>query len=314
MFDRTIGLDPRPAAPQSRATYRMRDGHRREYDASRDRGSTSFRERCRGALADVGIYGAVSVPRSRRGSLRRASLHHAAGRQRMDTRGARPRKPTATGPQRQSVQGPDSHAERRGRGPEAGRRAGNRSRPGDPVRPYPARRSRARHRHLSGLRPGERRRLLEQGATIRRVRLDGELKSTVARTDPSPRGCERWPTDRRRRAAPRSPGTRPAHRRARTRVLYPDAQIEYVDAEGRSGRVNIEVASGNYRAQGSIRAKVATPGSGCMPTARPPRACSARSAWATAEIAPPCEGRPTGIRPRSSSSPPPCNPGRSARG
>ena len=61
MFDRTIGSDPRPAAPPSRATYRMRDGHRREYDASRDRGSTSFRERCRGALADVGIYGAVSV-------------------------------------------------------------------------------------------------------------------------------------------------------------------------------------------------------------------------------------------------------------
>ena len=60
MFDRTIGSDPRPAAPQSRATYRMRDGHRREYDASRDRGSTSFRERCRGALADIGIYGAVS--------------------------------------------------------------------------------------------------------------------------------------------------------------------------------------------------------------------------------------------------------------
>ena len=61
MFDRTIEPDPRPAAPHSRATYRMRDGHRREYAASRDRGSISFRERCRGALADVGIYGAVSV-------------------------------------------------------------------------------------------------------------------------------------------------------------------------------------------------------------------------------------------------------------
>ena len=60
MFDRTIGSDPRPAAPQSRAIYRMRDGHRREYDASRDRGSISFRERCRGALADVGIYRCVS--------------------------------------------------------------------------------------------------------------------------------------------------------------------------------------------------------------------------------------------------------------
>ena len=61
MFDRTIGLDPRPAAPPSRANQRMRNGHRREHAASRDRGSTSFRERCRGALADIGIYGAVSV-------------------------------------------------------------------------------------------------------------------------------------------------------------------------------------------------------------------------------------------------------------
>ena len=60
MFDRTIGLDPRPAAPQSRTHYRMRDGHRREYDASRDRGSTSFRDRSEPALADVGIYRCVS--------------------------------------------------------------------------------------------------------------------------------------------------------------------------------------------------------------------------------------------------------------
>ncbi len=60
MFDRTVEPDPRQAAPPSRNRYRMRDGHRREYDASRDHGSTSFRERCRGALADIGIYGAVS--------------------------------------------------------------------------------------------------------------------------------------------------------------------------------------------------------------------------------------------------------------
>ena len=38
----------------------MRDGHRREYAASRDRGSTSFPERCGRALADIGVYGAVS--------------------------------------------------------------------------------------------------------------------------------------------------------------------------------------------------------------------------------------------------------------
>ena len=35
---------------------------------------------------------------------------------------------------------------------------------------------------------------------------------------------------------------------------YPDAQLEYTDASGRTGRVNIEVASGHYRAS-AIRAK-----------------------------------------------------------
>ena len=30
------------------------------------------------------------------------------------------------------------------------------------------------------------------------------------------------------------------------RVVYPDAQIEYLDVEGRSGRVNVEVASEHY--------------------------------------------------------------------
>ena len=41
---------------------------------------------------------------------------------------------------------------------------------------------------------------------------------------------------------------------AQGRVLYPDAQIEYFDADGRNGRVNVEVASGHYRAP-SVRAK-----------------------------------------------------------
>ena len=39
-------------------------------------------------------------------------------------------------------------------------------------------------------------------------------------------------------------------------MLYPDAQVEYTGADGRTGRVNIEVASGNYR-EGSVRAKAA---------------------------------------------------------
>ena len=60
MFDRTVEPDPRTAAPPNRNRYSMRDGHRREYAASRDRGSTSFPERCARGLADIGVYGAVS--------------------------------------------------------------------------------------------------------------------------------------------------------------------------------------------------------------------------------------------------------------
>ncbi len=60
MFDRTVEPDPRTAAPPSRNRYRMRNGHRREYAASRDRGSISFPERCARGLADIGVYGAVS--------------------------------------------------------------------------------------------------------------------------------------------------------------------------------------------------------------------------------------------------------------
>ena len=40
------------------------------------------------------------------------------------------------------------------------------------------------------------------------------------------------------------------------KVLYPDAQLEYDDAEGRTGRCNIEVATEHYRA-GEIAAKAA---------------------------------------------------------
>ena len=60
MFDRSVEPDPRSAAPPSRANYHMRNGHRREYAASRDGGSISYQERCERALADIGVYGAVS--------------------------------------------------------------------------------------------------------------------------------------------------------------------------------------------------------------------------------------------------------------
>ena len=100
----------------------------------------------------------------------------------------------------------------------------------------------------------EHQRLLERSATIRRVRLDGELKSAVARRSESARARDgRRAADAERHRVAQELGL-PID--AQGRVLYPDAQIEYTDAEGRTGRVNIEVASGHYR-QGSVRAKAA---------------------------------------------------------
>ena len=97
----------------------------------------------------------------------------------------------------------------------------------------------------------EQRRLLEQGARIRRVRIDAEMKKQVARATERARATEgRAAADAARRKAaqdlelPMQQG----------RVVYPDAQIEYLDSEGRSGRVNVEIASEHYR-PGAIAAK-----------------------------------------------------------
>ena len=254
MFDRTIGLDPRPAAPQSRASYRMRDGHRREYDASRDRGSTSFRERCRGALADIGIYGAVSVR-----DLAEAHFggHPYTTRRTVNawTREGLANESTAKGPKGRPFK--VLTLTRKGAAAIRDLDAGHGLDPGQHIRSAARLLQHAQLAHDTAIYRAcgrERQRLLERGAAIRRVRLDGELKSAVARRSESARARDgRRAADAERHRAARELEL-PID--ARGRVLYPDAQIEYVDADGRSGRVNVEVASGHYR-QGSVRAKAA---------------------------------------------------------
>ena len=254
MFDRTIGSDPRPAAPQSRTTYRMRDGHRREYDASRDRGSTSFRERCRGALADIGIYGAVSYR-----DLAEAHFggHPYTTRRAVNawTREGLVTETTAKGPKGRSFK--VLTLTRKGAAAIRDLDAGQGLDPGQHIRSAARLLQHAQLAHDTAIYRAcgrERQRLLERGAAIRRVRLDGELKSAVARKSESARARDgRRAADAERHRAAGELGL-PID--AQGRVLYPDAQIEYTDAEGRSGRVNIEVASGHYR-QGSVRAKAA---------------------------------------------------------
>ena len=253
MFDRTIETDPRPAAPPSRTAYRMRDGHRREYAASRDGGSISFRDRSERALADVGIYRCVS--------FRDVAETHFGGHPYTARRAVNAwiREGLAT---ESTAKGPKGTPfkvlalTRKGAAAIRDLAAGQGLDPGQHIRSA-ARLQHAQLAHDTAIYRAcgrERRRLLERGATIRRVRLDNELKSAVARRSESARGKDG------RRAADAE-----RHRAARElelpidaegRVLYPDAQIEYTDAEGRSGRVNVEVASGHYR-QGSVRAKAA---------------------------------------------------------
>ena len=254
MFDRTIEPDPRPAAPQSRATYRMRDGHRREHAASRDRGSISFRERCRGALADIGIYGAVSYR-----DLAEAHFggHPYTTRRAVNawTREGLAKESTAKGPKGRPFK--VLTLTRKGAAAIRDPDAGHGLDPGQHIRSAARLLQHAQLAHDTAIYRAcgrERQRLLERGAAIRRVRLDGELKSAVARRSESARARDgRRAADAERHRAAGELGL-PID--AQGRVLYPDAQIEYTDAEGRSGRVNIEVASGHYR-QGSVRAKAA---------------------------------------------------------
>ena len=98
------------------------------------------------------------------------------------------------------------------------------------------------------------RELEKDGGKVKRIRLDHELKSRVARA------TERARAQRGREAAQKAKVEAaealglPIDEKGR--VHYPDAQIEYEDAMGDMGRVNVEVTSGEYRGR-NIRAKAA---------------------------------------------------------
>ena len=252
MFGRSAEPDPRPAAPPSRNSQRMRNGHLREYAADRARGSTPFSERCAGALTDIGVFGAVSyrdLAEARFGGHPHTTLravnawirkgwveeHRAAGPK------GNPFKILSL--TRKGVVKARKLAARRGMDPAQRIRIPR-------MRPAEAGHDTAIYRACRK----ERQRLAEQGSTVRRVRLDAELKSAVARGSEAVRIKHgKRAADAERHRIARELGL---PRDDRDKVLYPDAQIEYADAGGRTGRVNIEVASGNYR-EPALRAKAA---------------------------------------------------------
>ena len=91
----------------------------------------------------------------------------------------------------------------------------------------------------------ERARIEADGGRVVRVRLDAELKAIVASATEKARAeaGDRAAGDA-KAAAAHALGL-PVHD---TRVMYPDAQLDIEDADGVSGRVNVEIASDHYHA------------------------------------------------------------------
>ena len=114
----------------------------------------------------------------------------------------------------------------------------------------------------------EQARIEESGGRVTRVRTDAELKSLLAsRSEQARQAASREAADEARRQVAETLGL-PVDG---GKVLVPDAQVEYVDAAGRTGRCNVEVASEHYRGQ-AIRAKSRA---GFVMYAASPRAASA---------------------------------------
>lgn len=242
MLERTLnGIRERNAV--TRTPARLRDGHRREFDPRARGERVSFRERSERALADIGIYRSVSF---------RDLAEVRFGGHPFTTRRAVNRW-IRTGMMR----------EHRARGPKGGtfkvltltrkgakqarRAAVNRGLdPNQRTWSGLVKRSELSHDtevyRACGV---ERRRLAGQGATVVRIRIDSELKSAVARRSEKARVREgKEAADAARRRVAEELGL-PVDEQGR--VLYPDAQIEYTDQHGRNGRVNVEVASNQYR-------------------------------------------------------------------
>ena len=91
----------------------------------------------------------------------------------------------------------------------------------------------------------ERARIEADGGRVTRVRIDAELKAVVATATEKARaaGGDRASDDAKRAAAQElGLPMQDDH------VMYPDAQLEIEDADGISGRVNVEIASDHYHA------------------------------------------------------------------
>ena len=250
MFDRLEILtreDTRPAAADPRE--KMRDGRRREYDPRQER--QSFQDRAERALADVGMYRNVSFR-----DLAKAHFgeHPYTARRAVNRwiKDGAMREHEATGPKG----GKYKVLTLTRAGAEQARQLTQEQGFDQRQQTWNGLVKRGELDHDTAVYRAaqkERSRLMEQGATLKRVRIDAEMKKRVARAGETARAQQgKAAADAARWKAADELGL-PVQE---GRVIYPDAQLEYTDAEGRTGRVNVEVASEHYRS-GSIVSKAA---------------------------------------------------------
>ena len=250
--ERTHPCQARPGAPRQDRDHpspddrapRERAGHRRDHDAREGTRRTRTRtDRTRAAIADVGLYRAVSYKDL---SDKHFDGHPFATR-RMVTQMKQAgliEEHEATGPRGNTFKVLTATPRGKGVAHRAAVDAGL-----DPeqrtwtglVKPAELSHDTAVYRAALD----ERARIETDGGRVTRVRIDAELKAVVAAATEKARaeGGDRAADDA-KRAAAQELGL-PMHD---DHVMYPDAQLEIEDADGISGRVNVEIASDHYHA------------------------------------------------------------------
>ena len=221
---------------------RERAGHRRDHDA-REGTRRTRTQRTRAAIADVGLYRAVSYTDL---SDKHFDGHPFATR-RMVTQMKQ-----AGLIEEHEARGPGGNTFKVLTATERGKDAAQRAAVNaglDPeqrtwsgiVKPAELSHDTAVYRAAQD----ERARIEAEGGRVTRVRIDAELKAVVATATEKARaaGGDRA-ADEAKRAAAQELGLPMQD----DRVMYPDAQLEIEDADGISGRVNVEVASDHYHA------------------------------------------------------------------
>ena len=259
MFDpRDLADDPRTRAPakpvpaldwgRERKDQRRKNGKRTGFDPRE--GRTDIKTRMDRAVAEIGIYRSVAYKDM---SEAHFDSHPYATRRAVDRMIQRGdvEEHTAKGPQggtykvltlsRQGARRAEGVARARGLAKEQKAWSGI-------VKPAELEHDTAVFRAARI----EQAKLIEQGAVLKRIRIDAELKGEVARASETARARGgKEAADRARLAKAKERGL-PVKE---GRVEIPDAQLEY-EIDGRSGRVNVEVATGHYSAK-SIAGKAA---------------------------------------------------------